>query len=365
MDRTPTYLQYNVQDDGDASFRAFGIISAANYGSFHENTPSATYADIFPLHAPSVPSGHASAHEPSFTFLPTDLVISHDERTPSTTPYLMPSRFESPGLLSGSSSTPKTHESQQLVTPNNVSVIPHATSDQNAIEDFDDVPSSSLPPQRKRLDQHKTRKDTEPDKQESKRKHFLLRNRVAAMKCRKKKKEWVTDLEETKLGLESQNAHLHMELDGLVDEVSRIRAQLMVHANCNDSNIDKWIENKAKQFVIGTSERYDQILARFGPTKGPNDRHESMSPASEYAATGPTFISPLTTPSHLPTPHTAQIPSPPAFYNPSVPMDTIGCHTLPSHAPSPFTHGLDQTLTASHETDYDGMPAALYDGSVS
>ncbi|SPO06886.1 uncharacterized protein DNG_09580 [Cephalotrichum gorgonifer] len=85
----------------------------------------------------------------------------------------------------------------------------------------------------------------------NKRDKFLERNRVAASKCRQRKKEWVSGLEEAKNGLEAQNSHLQMELNGLLGEVSRMKNQIMAHASCHDPNIDKWIDNEARRFVQG------------------------------------------------------------------------------------------------------------------
>lgn len=78
---------------------------------------------------------------------------------------------------------------------------------------------------------------------------FLERNRIAASKCRQRKKEWVSGLEEAKNGLESQNSQLQMEYNSLLGEVSRMKNQIMAHATCHDPNIDKWIDNEARRFV--------------------------------------------------------------------------------------------------------------------
>lgn len=95
--------------------------------------------------------------------------------------------------------------------------------------------------------------------EERKRDRFLERNRVAASKCRMKRKEWVSDLEEHKVGLESFHNNLQMEYQGLLGEVSNIKNQLMQHANCNDSNIDQWLQNEARTFVQGGSDHYEQL----------------------------------------------------------------------------------------------------------
>lgn len=101
---------------------------------------------------------------------------------------------------------------------------------------------------------------------DTKRDKFLERNRVAASKCRQKKKEWVNGLEETKNGLESQNSHLQLEYKGLLGEVSRMKNELMTHASCNDPNIDKWIENEARRFVESASNRYAAAQAAAPPS---------------------------------------------------------------------------------------------------
>ncbi|KZL67943.1 bZIP transcription factor, partial [Colletotrichum tofieldiae] len=112
-------------------------------------------------------------------------------------------------------------------------------------------PSEASPPRKK------GRKGKAPAQEEGdgKRDKFLERNRIAASKCRQKKKEWVSDLQETKQGLENQHAQLQMEYNGLVDEVTRMKNELMSHANCNDPNINLWLENEARRFVQISAER--------------------------------------------------------------------------------------------------------------
>ncbi|KAM5344725.1 hypothetical protein ACJ41O_010587 [Fusarium nematophilum] len=65
--------------------------------------------------------------------------------------------------------------------------------------------------------------DDELDDDGSKRSKFLKRNRIAASKCRQKKKKWVNNLEETRHGLEHQNSTLQREYNGLVDEATKLK----------------------------------------------------------------------------------------------------------------------------------------------
>ncbi|KAI1350244.1 hypothetical protein F5Y01DRAFT_161620 [Xylaria sp. FL0043] len=368
MNATPSFARFNFQNEEDLDFGMFGVPAATSHSGFHQGLQPAPYADAFPLHTQHS-SNHLSSPNDQFGFLRRSIATPYDEHTPSSTRYSTHAKFESPALSSGSSSTPDFNESQHFVTSKTAPTLGHAADSEDEIEDFEDDPSLFLTPAQMKSGRNKGKINADPKEREGKRRHFLQRNRVAAMKCRKKKKEWVNDLEETKSGLENQNAHLHMELDGLVDEASRIRAELMAHANCNDSNIDKWIENEAKRFVIGTGERYDQILAHFSPTQGMGNQQDGMpSSSSEYAAGGPSLISPLATPSQLPpTPHNpGQVPSSPAFYTSNAgPMSTPGCYPVPPQEASQFVQAFDQTPGPDEEPDYDGMPISLYDHPLS
>ncbi|KAM0522977.1 hypothetical protein ACHAPE_001466 [Trichoderma viride] len=77
----------------------------------------------------------------------------------------------------------------------------------------------------------------------------LERNRIAASKCRQKKKEWVVDLEVTKNTLEADHAKLRAEYYVLLGEVTAIKNELMAHAKCQDPNINFWIDKEALKYV--------------------------------------------------------------------------------------------------------------------
>ncbi|PON24585.1 bZIP transcription factor [Trichoderma gamsii] len=77
----------------------------------------------------------------------------------------------------------------------------------------------------------------------------LERNRIAASKCRQKKKEWVVELEDTKNTLEARHAELRIEYFKLLGEVTGIKNELMAHAKCQDPNINFWIEKEALKYV--------------------------------------------------------------------------------------------------------------------
>lgn len=143
--------------------------------------------------------------------------------------------------------------------------------------------SLSPPPERDKPLKKKPRTRSKPvppetsgqeTKQDVKRSRGLERNRIAASKCREKKKQWVHELEATKDDLESRHASLQREYKGLLEEATQIKTSLMVHAACNDHNIDTWIESEAARFVRRSSRQHHRAAAL-------GSRHSSIvSPAS-------------------------------------------------------------------------------------
>jgi hypothetical protein len=128
-------------------------------------------------------------------------------------------------------------------------------------------------PRRRRASKEPSLKEEDEDEDDGlddsgKRSKFLKRNRIAASKCRQKKKEWVNQLQDTRVGLENENNALHRQYNGLVDELSTIKNQLMQHASCNDANIDQWLDNEAKKFVqriAAQSRQPPPVPASHGP----------------------------------------------------------------------------------------------------
>ncbi|KAK6448520.1 hypothetical protein FP744_10004770 [Trichoderma asperellum] len=95
------------------------------------------------------------------------------------------------------------------------------------------------------------------------------RNRVAASKCRQKKKVKVDELKEMQSNLEAQNNQLRMEFQKLREEIGQVKSNLINHTECNDVNINRWVENEAKGFVkklVENGER--QRMASISSSEG-------------------------------------------------------------------------------------------------
>ncbi|KAK5662785.1 hypothetical protein OQA88_6193 [Cercophora sp. LCS_1] len=165
------------------------------------------------------------------------------------------------------------------------SVSQGTSNSSNASTDI--TPPNQGPPKKRKS--RKAKRGPGTGEEEHKRSKFLERNRIAASKCREKKKQYVSDLEETKIGLETQHAHLQMEYNGLLGEVSGLKHHLMAHAKCNDPNIDRWLNNEARRFVATSNDMFGQPFGQFNQTPpatvsvgSPRSRNPSI--ASTYQA---------------------------------------------------------------------------------
>ncbi|KAL2135062.1 hypothetical protein VTI74DRAFT_9878 [Chaetomium olivicolor] len=150
----------------------------------------------------------------------------------------------------------------------------------------DMTPPEHEPPPKKRK-AGKKRKESSTAEDEQKRNKFLERNRIAASKCREKKKQYVSELEETKIGLEARHAELQAEYNDLVGQISHLKHLLMAHAKCNDANIDSWLNNEARKFVQTSTDMLVPPFGGFGQgvtpgfsTGSPRSRNHSI--ASSY-----------------------------------------------------------------------------------
>ncbi|KAI8848480.1 hypothetical protein BC829DRAFT_417626 [Chytridium lagenaria] len=81
----------------------------------------------------------------------------------------------------------------------------------------------------------------EEEGEDDKRKKFLERNRVAASKCRQKKKLWMQELEQKSTELSERNKELHITVGQLKDEVLLLKNQLLLHRQCRCNMIQSFI----------------------------------------------------------------------------------------------------------------------------
>ena len=71
---------------------------------------------------------------------------------------------------------------------------------------------------------------------------FLERNRVAASKCRQKKKEWTQNLEDRSRQLQKDNNNMLMMIDSLRQEVLFLKGEMLRHSECDNTHIQEYLK---------------------------------------------------------------------------------------------------------------------------
>ena len=136
-----------------------------------------------------------------------------------------------------------------------------------------------------------TNEFTKPE--DVRRSKFLERNRVAASKCRQKKKEWTQNLENRARQLQKDNNQLRMVVESCRDEILFLKGELLKHSQCECESIQTFIksgdndfsDHKVEKdlFKRETSPIEDMPSSRLGSldaSSGRND-HSSLSPVTE------------------------------------------------------------------------------------
>ncbi|KAI9790721.1 MAG: hypothetical protein M1816_004862 [Peltula sp. TS41687] len=83
------------------------------------------------------------------------------------------------------------------------------------------------------------------EEEDPKRSKFLERNRVAASKCRQKKKEWTSNLETRARTLQNERNQLSLMTSSLKEEVLWLKGELLKHSTCNCERIRQYLNREA------------------------------------------------------------------------------------------------------------------------
>ncbi|CAM1507434.1 Fc.00g070750.m01.CDS01 [Cosmosporella sp. VM-42] len=83
------------------------------------------------------------------------------------------------------------------------------------------------------------------------RRRILERNRIAATKCRLRKRDEASALASREQAMEDQNRYLSTCFDSLTAEIYHLKTQLLRHTDCNCKLIQKYIANEAQKSVDG------------------------------------------------------------------------------------------------------------------
>ena len=124
-----------------------------------------------------------------------------------------------------------------------------------------------------------------------KRSKFLERNRVAASKCRQKKKEWTQNLENRARQLQKDNNHLRLVVESCREETLFLKGELLKHSQCGCESIQTFIKSGANDFADHKFEK-DLFKRETSPIESiPSSRQGSLDTPSE--GKGLSSISPI------------------------------------------------------------------------
>ncbi|KAI7905543.1 uncharacterized protein BX663DRAFT_429897 [Cokeromyces recurvatus] len=105
----------------------------------------------------------------------------------------------------------------------------------------------------------------EGDDAEERRKKFLERNRVAAYKCRQKKKNWMQELEHKAEIQNAYNEELRALVAQLKEESMYLRNLLLTHGNCNCESVQAYLRKTSAEItnnVVPTNANNDLSYSR-------------------------------------------------------------------------------------------------------
>ncbi|KAI9043461.1 bZIP transcription factor atfB [Aspergillus affinis] len=105
-----------------------------------------------------------------------------------------------------------------------------------------DQSRSSPPARRRRSSTSVTTINGEAEKQKASRSKFLERNRLAASKCRQKKKDQSNQLQTQYFALQDQRRQLLTAKSALTTEYLMLKNDLFEHAHCKDEAIDNYLD---------------------------------------------------------------------------------------------------------------------------
>jgi hypothetical protein len=109
------------------------------------------------------------------------------------------------------------------------------------------------------------------------REKFLERNRVAASKCRQKKKEWTNSLEERARELQAQREMLVAYVSMLRNELLMLKCKCLEHSDCKCERVREYLKN-----TVATLPPASANLYRLGQFEDDSKGSSSTMPSGSY-----------------------------------------------------------------------------------
>ncbi|KAI8393934.1 uncharacterized protein BYT42DRAFT_542121 [Radiomyces spectabilis] len=164
----------------------------------------------------------------------------------------------------------------------------------------------------------------ESSEEEEKRKNFLERNRLAALKCRQRKKQWLNDLQVKVDYLTNDNERLQMQATALREEIMNLKTLLLAHKNCPVAQANGF-DPSAIPKTMPPMVAPPQVVYPYNTQAPPNEASMRSLHVTDSYVSPPQSMPPVV--------HSSQ-PLPPASQPPSYPQTS----SYPQDVTAPSSH---------------------------
>ncbi|KAH6872098.1 hypothetical protein B0T10DRAFT_381949, partial [Thelonectria olida] len=180
------------------------------------------------------------------------------------------------------------------------------------------------------------------------RRRILERNKIAAMKCRLRKRGEASALASREQAMEDQNRDLSSILNQLAAEIYHLKTQLLHHTDCDCILIQKYIAHEARKSV----DRLPPYPSPFQPNMAPLTRYQRGSSGSIVSVANSHDIF---TPEMESVPPTCTDPPQQYSSSPEVGVDTFNVvsETIQTE-PIPVSFQPISSIPSMHEDYYKG-----------
>ncbi|ORZ03456.1 hypothetical protein BCR43DRAFT_483399 [Syncephalastrum racemosum] len=123
-----------------------------------------------------------------------------------------------------------------------------------------------------------TSSDNFNDEEEEKRRNFLERNRIAALKCRQRKKQWLSNLQAKVDYLTNDNEELQLQASALREEIVNLKTLLLAHKNCPVAQMNGFDVNSVQKAALLPPSEAPSIGASPSSIAPSSISHPSVAP---------------------------------------------------------------------------------------
>ncbi|KAK2625012.1 hypothetical protein QTJ16_005381 [Diplocarpon rosae] len=117
---------------------------------------------------------------------------------------------------------------------------------------------------------------------DEKRKNFLERNRIAALKCRQRKKQWLANLQQKVEMYALENDNLNHCIQGLKEELLNLKTLLTAHKDCPVSHSQGLSNGGIQQLVEGGFANSHMHPYGLGSLNNPQQQQQQMMANQAY-----------------------------------------------------------------------------------